>query len=130
MGDGPGGPARGPTPQRGGRGGDWPVPAWAFPKGSIVRYLGGKSRLAREIASIVNAARGPGVPFWEPFCGGLSVSVQLAKAGPGIVSDASVALISLYQAVRDGWDPPESVSEAEYHQARTLPETDPLHAFA
>lgn len=93
-----------------------------------MQYLGGKSRIAKPIAAIVNEARG-GRPFWEPFCGGLSVSVQLAAGGPGIVSDANPALIALYRGVRAGWVPPETVTEAEYHAARALPDTDPLKAF-
>lgn len=101
-----------------------------------MQYLGGKTRLAGRIAEIVNAERvrlggaaGP-LPFWEPFCGGLSVSVKLAALGPGIVSDACLPLISLYRAVRDGWDPPETLSEDEYRAARSLPDTDPRKAFA
>lgn len=99
-----------------------------------MQYLGGKTRLAKRIAAIVNAERtargasGP-VPFWDPFCGGLSVSAELAKLGPGIVSDTHPALISLYRAVREGWDPPESVTEAEYAAARMLPDSDPRKAF-
>lgn len=90
-----------------------------------MRYLGGKSRIARAIADVV----APQGPWWEPFCGGLSVSVQLAKYGPGLVSDAHPALIALYQAVRAGWVPPESVSREDYEAARRLPDSDPLKAF-
>ena len=48
---------------------------------------------------------------------------------PVYASDVSVPLISLIQAVRNGWKPPDSVSEAEYAYARTLPETHPAHGF-
>lgn len=58
------------------------------------------------------------------------MSVQLAKYGPGVVSDAHPALISLYQSVSNGWEPPETLSEEEYKAARLLPDTDPLKAFA
>lgn len=67
--------------------------------------------------------------WWEPFCGGLSVSVHLAKYGPGVVSDANPALIALYQAVIAGWDPPTAVSREEYQAAKSLPESDPRKAF-
>lgn len=90
-----------------------------------MQYLGGKSRIARAIADVV----APQGPWWEPFCGGLSVSVQLARYGSGLVSDAHPALIALYQAVRAGWVPPESVSREEYEAARELPDSDPLKAF-
>lgn len=91
-----------------------------------MRYLGGKSRIAKRIA----AAMSPRGPWWEPFCGGLSVSVHLAKYGPGLVSDIHPALIALYRAVRAGWEPPTSLSREEYAAARELPDDDPLKAFA
>jgi len=94
-----------------------------------MRYLGGKSRLSKAIAEIVNRDRGDRI-FWDPFCGGLSVSVRLAEHGPGIVSDLNPALIALYQAVRDGWDPPKVLSKEEHHAAKSLPDSDPLKAFA
>lgn len=72
-----------------------------------------------------------GRPFWDPFCGGLSMSAAFCKAGGrGIVSDANPSLIALYQAVAAGWDPPTHVSEDDYRVARSLPDTDPLKAFA
>jgi DNA adenine methylase len=90
-----------------------------------MQYLGGKSRIAKELARIIQ----PKGLWWEPFCGGLYLSVQLAKYGPGLVSDAHPALIALYQAVRAGWQPPETVTEADYQAARGLPDSDPRKAF-
>ena len=75
---------------------------------------------------MINVARGPR-EFWDPFCGGLSVSVALGGRGP--ITDANPALIALYQAVAAGWDPPEYVSESEYQAARALPDEDPRKAF-
>lgn len=57
------------------------------------------------------------------------MSVQLAKHGPGLVSDANAALIALYRAVRDGWEPPSAVSKEEYRAAKALPDSDPRKAF-
>jgi len=95
-----------------------------------MRYLGGKSRIAKQLAAIVNAARPPSWPVWDAFCGGLSMTRALAAGGPVRSSDANRALISLYAAVAAGWDPPATVSEAEYRAARDLPDTDPQKAFA
>ncbi len=94
-----------------------------------MRYLGGKRRIAQDIARIVNAARGP-LPFWEPFCGGLGASRALAAGGPGLITDAFPPLISLYQAVRAGWDPPAALTREEWTAARSLPDSDPRKAFA
>lgn len=91
-----------------------------------MRYLGGKTKIARAIAAVV-APRGP---WWEPFCGGLSVSVALSAYGPGAATDACAPLINMYQAVARGWVPPSTVTEDEYRAARALPDENPMKAFA
>lgn len=58
------------------------------------------------------------------------MTIALAEHGMVIASDAHPALISLYQAVASGWDPPSSCSKEEYLSAKDLPDTDPLKAFA
>jgi DNA adenine methylase len=95
-----------------------------------LRYLGGKTRIAKQIAEQINRVRKPGQWVWEPFCGGLSVTVALSKAGPVWATDANPALITLYQAVRDGWQPPTEVSKETWQAAKALPDSDPLKAFA
>lgn len=91
-------------------------------------YLGGKHRLAKKITAAIRAEVG-GLRCWEPFCGGLSMTVELAKGSDGIASDAHPALMHMYVALRAGWDPPDHVSEEEYRAARNLPDADPLKAF-
>ncbi len=91
-----------------------------------MRYLGGKSKIAKQIAAVV----APKGLWWEPFCGGLAVSRELVSFGPGLVSDANEALIFLYRAVRAGWIPPEYVSRDEWEAAKTLPNSNPMKAFA
>jgi DNA adenine methylase len=92
-----------------------------------LKYLGGKTRLAKQIAYHVQ----PAGPWWEPFCGGLSCSKALAHYYPvGLLSDVSVPLISLYQAVRSGWNPPRHLTREEHARAKYLPDTDPLKGFA
>lgn len=82
-----------------------------------MQYLGGKSKIAKWLCAAIAPVR-RGREFWEPFCGGLSVSVALSESGPGLVSDANHALIALYRAVAAGWDPPSTVSEDDYKRAR------------
>lgn len=90
-----------------------------------MRYVGGKSRHAKEIAKVI-APRGV---WWDPFCGGFAVSEALMRYGPGVASDAHPALISMYQALREGWKPPRSITAEDYQAARALPDSDPLKAF-
>ena len=97
-----------------------------------MRYQGGKHLLARHLVEAIRGVVGPGAKsWWEPFCGGLSMSVALTKEfGPGVVSDDNRALVVMYQHVLAGWVPPEALSEAEYAAARLLPDENPLKAFA
>ncbi len=91
-----------------------------------MRYLGGKSRLAKHIAQIIS----PRGLWWDPFCGGLSIAVQLSKYGKGIVSDSCEPLISLYRAVARGWIPPDTLSKQEWDSAKELEDSNPFKAFA
>lgn len=94
-----------------------------------MRYLGGKSRIAKQLAAEIDKVRKPGQWVWEPFCGGLSMTVALSKNGPVWATDANAALIALYQAMRDGWDPPTEVSRETWEAAKRLPDSDPMKAF-
>lgn len=81
-----------------------------------MRYLGGKTRLAKKIAAVIEQHRQPGQRFYEPFCGGLSVTAEVT--GERYASDVFEPLIVLYQAVQGGWLPPDELSEAEYKELR------------
>lgn len=94
-----------------------------------MQYMGGKTRIAKQIAAVIDQYREPGQLVWDAFCGGLSVSVALSKKGPVLASDACAPLINLYKAVQDGWDPPTEVSKETYMAAKLLPDTDPMKAF-
>jgi DNA adenine methylase len=94
-----------------------------------MQYLGGKTRIAKQIAAEINRIRRPGQLVWDAFCGGLSVSVALRGAGPVLSTDACAPLIALYQAVQRGWSPPDFVSQETWLAARSLPDSDPMKAF-
>lgn len=95
-----------------------------------MQYLGGKSKIARWLVAAIRP-RLAGREFWDAFCGGLSVSLALSETGArGLATDANPALIALYQAVAEGWDPPAVVTEDEYRAAKALPDSDPRKAFA
>jgi DNA adenine methylase len=94
-----------------------------------LQYLGGKSKISKHLCAAINPIRA-GREAWDAFCGGLSMSAELAKAGPVTSSDANPALISLYKALADGtFDPPTSVTEEQYKAGRALPDSDPMKAF-
>ena len=58
------------------------------------------------------------------------MTVALSAGGAVVSSDANAALIALYSAIAAGWQPPETVSEAEYHAAKMLPDCDPFKGYA
>lgn len=94
-----------------------------------MRYLGGKTRIAKQLAAEIDKVRRPGQLVWDAFCGGLSMSVALSKNGPVLSTDACAPLIALYRAVQAGWDPPTHVSEETWRAAKLLPDSDPMKAF-
>lgn len=58
--------------------------------------------------------------YWEPFCGSCNVLSRI-EAPLRVASDAHTDLILLWQAVQQGWLPPERVSEEEYRAFRHMP---------
>lgn len=94
-----------------------------------MRYLGGKSRIAKKLAARIREIVPDAPAYWDPFCGGLSMSVALSAYAPVLASDACAPLIALYEAVRDGWVPPSEVDRETYATARALPDSDPMKAF-
>lgn len=93
-----------------------------------MRYLGGKSKIAKQLAEPILAYR-RGRVVWEPFCGGLGMSAAWG-GGPLLLSDACAPLIAMYQAYSRGWRPSARPRlPAERDAALSLPDTDPEKAF-
>ena len=94
---------------------------------AIMQYMGGKARIATDIANTLNACKP--VNYYEPFCGGLWVS-QYVIADHLYLSDVSEPLITLYKAMREGWVPPSIVTEGDYKHYQSLKDSkDPMTGF-
>ena len=92
-----------------------------------MQYLGGKSKIRKQVASFLEEVR-TGLPYFEPFVGGGWILQEMS--GERYASDGNVALITMYQALQLGWKPPEFVSEDEYQQVKSEQNmTDPITAF-
>lgn len=93
----------------------------------MTQYFGGKARIGRKLATVINQYT-EGKTYCEPFCGMYSVGSKVI-AGVKIASDSHPDLILLLQAVKDGWEPPSELSEAQYQR---LKEEEPsaLRGFA
>lgn len=60
-----------------------------------MQYLGGKTRIAKEILPIILADRKEGQYFVEPFCGGCNVTANVS--GNRIANDYNEYLIAMFR---------------------------------
>lgn len=95
-----------------------------------MQYLGGKSKIRKQVAAFLESVRKPNQPYLEPFVGGGWILQEIK--GERHASDGNVALIAMYKALQDGWEPPDFVSEQEWRKYRKMvePVPDPMMAFA
>ena len=90
-----------------------------------MQYLGGKSRIANQIISVMSAEREEDMTWVEPFMG--SGKVISKVHGRRIGADVNHEMIALFKAIRDGWEPPTEVSERFYYQVRENQDKYPDH---
>lgn len=96
-----------------------------------MRYIGGKSKVAREIEGAILNSVNERTRYVEPFIGGGSVFARLAPHfDEALCGDVSLDLMLMWQQVFSGtWAPPERLTEPEWQALRTA-EASPLRAFA
>lgn len=94
-----------------------------------MRYLGGKSRIAKEITEVMSAEREEGMTWVEPFMGSGKV-ISLVN-GRRIGADVNHEIIALFKAIRGGWKPPTDVSRGFYSEVKNNQDkySDHLKAF-
>ena len=93
-------------------------------------YLGGKSRLAKRIGAAILENTNQRGQYIEPMIGGGSVFFELAPHfQKSFGGDIQEDLILMYQALADGWVPPDTVTEEEWRELRDSPPSA-LRAFA
>lgn len=85
-----------------------------------MRYVGSKARHARHFLPLVLGRRAPGQWWVEPFVGGGNVIDKVD--GLRLGCDTNRYVVELLAAVRDGWVPPETVTEAEYLAIKAAPD--------
>jgi len=94
-----------------------------------MRYQGGKARLGRRIAAVLESYRTPLQTYFEPFCGALGVMRYMT--GERLASDINLGLITLFKAGQNGWIPPGIITVTEYDAIKAKNDlTDPLTAWA
>lgn len=94
-----------------------------------MQYLGGKSRIAKEIVEVMSAERKEDMTWVEPFMGSGKV-ISLVN-GRRIGADVNHEMIALFKAIRGGWKPPADVSKEFYYEVKNNQDkySDHLKAF-
>ena len=92
-----------------------------------MRYQGGKSRIASDIATLISSVSGGGrTTFVSLFCGSCAVESKVTGFSRTILNDKHKYLTSLLRGVQCGYDLPESVSEELYRYTRENKDADPV----
>lgn len=92
--------------------------------------MGGKSRIAKDIAKTILACTQEREHYVEPFLGAGAVASVLAPHFHKVsLSDASPDLMALWSALQCGWMPPETITRAQYDALRRAP-VSALRGFA
>lgn len=81
-----------------------------------MQYPGSKERIAGAILFYILKNRN-GAPYIEPFMGGANVMSRV-ETGKRCGNDINFYLIQMWQALQEGWIPPEFVSEHMYVQVK------------
>ena len=84
-----------------------------------MRYQGGKSRIAKEIAAVISERerereRESNKTFVSLFCGSCAVEAKVTGYDRIICNDNHEYLIALLKAVQQGYELPEHISEEQY----------------
>lgn len=93
-----------------------------------MKYMGSKARHAKELLPIILKDRKEGQWYVEPFVGGCNMIDKVT--GNRIGADVNEYLIAMWQAVSNGWMPPETITEEYYKHIRSNKDEDkPLAAY-
>lgn len=82
-----------------------------------MQYLGGKSAIATELAEVIKNRHTAEERklLIEPFCGGGAMTAELAPLFEKVRAyDIHPDLILMWQALQEGWMPPDNITEMEY----------------
>lgn len=92
-----------------------------------MRYLGNKTRLAKELAPILTKNLTGDNWYIEPFAGAFGMISNIDYPNR-IAYDKDSFIISLMREVRDGWTPPTDITEEEYKDYRNFASLKPEYA--
>ena len=89
-----------------------------------MQYMGGKSRISKQIAEVLNSAIDKDTPFVSLFCGSCAIESKV-QADVKILNDKHPYLIAMWQALQNGWMPPDVVTKEEYYRVKDNMDENP-----
>ena len=89
-----------------------------------MQYMGGKSRISKQIAEVLNSAINKDTPFVSLFCGSCAIESKV-QADVKILNDKHPYLIAMWQALQNGWMPPDTVTKEEYYRVKANMDENP-----
>ena len=92
-----------------------------------MRYMGGKSRISKQISEILNSAINKDTLFVSLFCGSCAIESKV-RADVKILNDKHPYLIAMWQALQNGWMPPDVVTKEEYYRVKANMDENPALA--
>ena len=95
-----------------------------------MQYMGGKPRIAKELAAVINSNLGGRFSkYAEPFCGALNVIQYVNPAAERHARDFHPDLIALYLSMQKGFNLPTNVSEEDYREIKASPGPSAMRGF-
>lgn len=99
----------------------------------VIKWVGGKTQLLKELKEIIIPALKEDSYYYEPFCGGAALALDLEHKNT-ILNDLNSELINMYKVIRDNSE--ELIAELKcfqnshnaefYYHIRNLDRTDAL----
>jgi len=94
-----------------------------------MQYLGGKSRIAKQISEIINKNLKEDSRFVSLFCGACSIESKISSNNK-LLNDSHYYLIELFSAIQKGWEIPSVVTKEMYdYTKQNMNENPPLTGF-
>lgn len=86
-----------------------------------MKYMGSKSRIAKDIYNVIESDLLNSNTYVEPFCGGMNMISYISSRFHGniIANDFNEYLIEMWKALLSGWIPPQYVSKDEYYEIKS-----------
>lgn len=91
----------------------------AIRRGEIVKYMGSKARLAKDLKQVLNdiIKLHRIKTYIEPFVGGANM-IEHIECESKIGSDNNAYLIQMWRLLNDGWTPPREISKKMYNDIK------------